>query len=1227
MKRKGLYIALTITFLFAFAGCKKKTTTKVNPTSTTKEITEEKKFIVSFDSNGGSSVNSQEVKKDGYASKPNDPTRDGYTFSGWYYNNEEWSFDNVIASNMELEAKWTINSYALILNTDSENGEVSGANTYEYNSDVTIKAIPKDGYIFNGWYNDGVMTDYSQEATFKMPSKDITLEARFVDDPFIYDSENSTIITGLKDKSLTNLVIPEGVTEIGDEVFKECSNLKSITIPNSLTSIGNDSFCECTCEIKWSDNPSITEIGEYAFQGYKGTSLTIPNSVTSIGEFAFYYCTELKSLTIPNSVTSIGEYAFCYCACEIKWSDNPSITEIGEDAFSYYEGTSLTIPNSVTSIGEYAFYSCSKLKSLTIPNNVTSIGEYAFCYCTCEIKWGDNPSITEIGEYAFSYYEGTSLTIPNSVTSIGDYAFRNCTGLTSLTISNNVTNIGKSAFGACSDLSTIIVDPKNAVFDSRDNCNAIIKKENNALIVGCKNTTIPNSVTSIGEYAFYYCTELKNITIPNNVISIENNALDLCTSLTSITLPNSITSIEKSTFSCCNSLKSVTIPESVTSIEMYAFFECNNLSKVYYKGTSSQWNDIAIDLFENDCLINATRYYYTNNVASETSEGNLWYYDTDGVTIIEVLEYDIDFNLNGGSGVIDNQKIKAGRTISKPNDPIRDGYTFDGWYYNDKKWSFTDDVVNDNMILTAEWIANTNTAYKVEHCLQNLDDAYSLFETENLTGTTDTLTNASVKTYEGFTAPSITQVNINGNGSTVVVLKYTRNSYIVELSKNTDNVGTISGSGTYAYEKSVTVIATLPNLSTYTFDGWYLDDKRVSTDLEYTFNMPSKNISLEARYLEAFNYDSENPTKITGLKNKSLTNLVIPDGVTGIGKEAFKECSNLTYITIPDSVTSIGEAAFYNCTSLTSITIPKNITSIEKYTFVHCTCEIKWKDNPSITTINENAFGRYEGTSLTIPNSVTSLGKYAFFECTSEIIFEDNISITEIGEYAFQDYKGTSLTIPNSVTSIGQYAFYNCASEILFEDNSSVTTIGENAFKNYKGTSLTIPNSVTSIGEYAFYNCTCEILWGDNPSITEIGKYAFSFYKGTSLTIPNSVKSIGHGAFNVCTGLTSLTIPDSVTSIGDSAFNYCIELISITIPDSIKTIGDSAFYDCRKLIKVYYKGTISQWNSITIGSNGNDALTNATRYYYTNNGASETTLGNFWYYDTDGVTIIEKVVE
>ena len=298
---------------------------------------------------------------------------------------------------------------------------------------------------------------------------------------------------------------------------------------------------------------------------YSGTTY----SVTSIGDFAFSLCSGLTSVTIGNSVTSIGGFAFNDCSGL----------------------TSVTIPNSVTSIGDSAFKSCSGLTSVTIGNSVTSIGKFAFYYCSglTSVTVDKNNGKYDSRDNCNAIIDTSTNTlivgckntiIPNSVTSIGRFAFHGCSGLTSVTIGNSVTSIGDGAFYGCSGLTSVTVDKNNGKYDSRNNCNAIIDTSTNKLIVGCKNTTIPNSVTSIDSYAFGGCSGLTSVTIPNSVTSIGEGVFSGCSGLTSVFIPNSVTSIGNQAFHGCSGLTSVTIPNSVTSIGDFAFSRCSRLTSV-----------------------------------------------------------------------------------------------------------------------------------------------------------------------------------------------------------------------------------------------------------------------------------------------------------------------------------------------------------------------------------------------------------------------------------------------------------------------------------------------------------------------------------------------------------------------------------------------------------------------------------------------------------------------
>ena len=334
---------------------------------------------------------------------------------------------------------------------------------------------------------------------------------------------------------LTSIDIPESVSSIGNKAFYGCSGLTSLSISKSVEVIGTAAFSGCTAlsSLTWNavsvnstgqmptENITQLTIGENVelipselVQNSKITSVIIPNSVIEIGSDAFYGCTQLTSVDIPESVTVIGSWAFADCA-SMK---------------------NLTLGQSVTTIGEYAFRNCSQLTSVEIPASVTGIGSSAFEGCT-SMK---------------------SLTLGQSLVTIGNSVFKDCSQLESLTIPASVTDIQYQAFNRCSGLTSIKVHPSNPMYDSRDDCNAIINKENNELILGCKETLIPESVKIIGTQAFEACSGLNKILFPEGLSSIESMAFNGCTGLKELTLPVSITSIKNRAFGGCTGIKKIT---------------------------------------------------------------------------------------------------------------------------------------------------------------------------------------------------------------------------------------------------------------------------------------------------------------------------------------------------------------------------------------------------------------------------------------------------------------------------------------------------------------------------------------------------------------------------------------------------------------------------------------------------------------------------------------------
>lgn len=274
-----------------------------------------------------------------------------------------------------------------------------------------------------------------------------------------------------------------------------------------------------------------------------------------------------------------------YYTSEDGYSIDPA-SSIGFDASvllnEYVNGCGiLSFSGTLTRIDDGAFQSCKRLSSVIVPNSVKEIDFFAFYKCSGLTSIELSRSLTKIGQNAFNECSSLeSVTFPESISVIGFLSFQKCKRLTSIIIPSGVKMVDGGAFSGCDGLISIHVANNNPKYDSRDNCNAIIETESNCLISGCKRTVIPNSVNSIGEYAFQGLNSLTTIEIPNSVTSIGNNAFGSCSRLASIRIPESVTSIGGDAFRWCTSLSTLEIPKSVERIGREAFYQCAGLTEI-----------------------------------------------------------------------------------------------------------------------------------------------------------------------------------------------------------------------------------------------------------------------------------------------------------------------------------------------------------------------------------------------------------------------------------------------------------------------------------------------------------------------------------------------------------------------------------------------------------------------------------------------------------------------
>ena len=1003
-----------------------------------------------------------------------------------------------------------------------------------------------------------------------------------------------------------NLTFRTGIplNSIGAYAFSECSfkNTQGLVIPNTVTSMGQGAFAYCddfTSTLTLGSN--LTAIPYNAFNGCSFTGqLTIPASVTAIGESAFSGCSGFSgALVIPENVTSIGSAAFSNCTGFTQLDYNAINCTIDNDSWRewLYECNSITTLNigeNVEVIPNHAFMNQEQFTgNLTIPGSVTEIGNYAFAHCGFTgVTF--NEGLTRISGYAFENCTGiTSIELPESLTFLS--GFYGCTGLTSVTIPAAVEGIGNTAFRDCTNLLEINFNATNC-------------------------TTV--NAQSGDESWLENCQSLTTINIGENVHTIPNYAFYDCSTLTGdLVIPNSVTTIGERAFYQTSFNGSLTIGESVTNIGDYAFY---NDAILFVSITSL--SETPTSLGDN---VFFASWYGSPNIPVYVpcgSEGDYASIAWGGFSNFNGLcsgTVTVAADPAEGGAVTGGGTFEGGQSCTVTA-TANSSYVFANWTANGVLVStlaeYTFPVVGD-MALVAHFVPEGNIVFAdanvkaicVEHWDTNGDGELSYAEAASVTDLSNFFQNnssitsfdelqyfiglSSIGEYAFYYCTGLTSITLPNSLTSIGNYAFNNCHELTGDLVIPNSVTTIGERAFYectGFNGSITIgenvtnighyaFASCSNLTTLNYNAINSNASNAYMDygwLEYCPNLHTLNIGENVQMIpdNAF-YGGWSDLSFTG-------DLVIPNSVTTIGENAFRG-NGFTSITIGGNVESIGNQAFYDCSSINLLyclveTLPALGENVFQYVnqtipvYVPCNAvetyqNASWGGFSNFNGIcggvivveaepaaggTTTGAGTYEAGQYCTVTATANAG-FAFANWTvngvivstnSEYTFPIYSDMTIVahfvtdGNIVFADANVKSICVANwDANSDGELSYAEAASVTdlsnYFQYNSSITsfdelqyfiglsTIGDNAFYNCYGlTSIVLPNALTSIGNYALYGC----------------------YGLTSVVLPSSLTSIGNYAFYSCSGLTSIVLPSSLTTIGDYAFYYCSNIQSIT---------------------------------------------------------------------------------
>lgn len=790
----------------------------------------------------------------------------------------------------------------------------------------------------------------------------------------------------------TEITIPDGVTAIGEDVFKDLTEVTSITMPDTVTSIGDYAFSNCKKLTSINIPNSVTSIGNYAFNNCAVLpDFQLPTSLVSIGDNAFYACKKLTSLKMPEGVKTIGNNTFYNCTSITELTLNEGLESIGSKAFYSVKMKSLEIPSTVKKIGDGAFFycsaitgdvvlpeglteisselfrNCSNITGVKIPDSITSIGDNAFYYCQKISSINIPNKVTTIGDGAFySMKLITNVDIPESTTTIGKNAFNGCSALQSLTISNNLSSIGDSAFYYCSKLSSIKIKDKTYEEDSIYDLSGVTAIGTS---VFSSNSSVENIILSkelkkIPQYAFRNCSKLSNIELPTSLESIDGSAF-AGTILTSITIPASVKSIDSSMVSGVTSLTEILVNEessSYKSVDGVLYTKSGELV-TYPEGKTST-----------ELVIPDGTVKLTNTLSNKTKITKV---------VIPASVKEIDGNIFTGCTSLESIEVAEGNENFK---------AVEGVLY---------DKLGKTLLIYPA--AKTDTEYTIlDGCTSLQNNSFrgnNNITTLNIPLSLETI-NSSAINY----ANKLVNINMNEKAT-----KIADNAF-----KSCSNL------------KNITYPNTIESIGDYAFNS----TKITTLDIPQTVKSIGKN---------AFAGCSSITSEV-----------VIPEGITTLNEYTFSGCSKIPSIKIPEGVTEFGANVFYNCSSLKEIEIPSTVNKLGDYAFASCSSLKEISIPKGVTEIPNNTF-RYCGSlaSVKLPEGITTIGKEAFYACSSLSTINIPSTVIILKEDIFYNcYELDNVELPSNLQTMEEGVFYNCRKLTSIKIPKSVKVIGASMLRN-----------------------------------------------------------------------------------------------------------------------------------------------------------------------------------